>query len=234
MSSGLLRCRWQQSTGRESDYLQRVLPDGCADVLVDAQDDAILVGPTALPAVVRLAAGTAYQCVRLRPGMLRHALGIPADLLVDEVLALEEVVDTPTTRRLTRAARGDDRALQQLEAQWNEVPAAPRLRGVLAWLNRHPDQDVARLAAATGLSTRQLRRLLSTHAGLGPKLLQRVFRCHRFLRAAEAHRPTASLAALAAHCGYADQAHLSREMRTLTGLPPAALLRERRATRQFQ
>lgn len=77
LSSELLRCRWQQTTGRESDYLQRVLPDGCADVLVDAQGDAVLVGPTALPAVVRLAAGTAYQCVRLRPGTIQRALGIP-------------------------------------------------------------------------------------------------------------------------------------------------------------
>lgn len=128
-------------------------------------------------------------------------------------------MDTPTTRRLTRAARGGDRALQQLEAQWNEVPVDLRVRGAVAWLERHPDQDVALLAdVATGLSTRQLRRLLSTHAGLGPKLLQRVFRCHRVLRAAEQTRPTASFGALAAQCGYADQAHLSREMLALTGL----------------
>jgi AraC-like DNA-binding protein len=39
-----------------------------------------------------------------------------------------------------------------------------------------------------------------------------------------------SLAALAARAGYADQAHLSREVRALSGLTPSTLLAERRHT----
>ena len=64
--------------------------------------------------------------------------------------------------------------------------------------------------------------------GLGPKALQRVARLHRFLALAE--RPGArQLAVAAVEAGYADQSHLTREVRALSGLPPAALLAERAA-----
>ena len=76
------------------------------------------------------------------------------------------------------------------------------------------------------MSERHLRRLVADHTGLEPRTLPRVARFQRFLalsdRAAEP-----SLAALAVRAGYADQAHLTREVRALSGLTPAALLAER-------
>jgi hypothetical protein len=66
--------------------------------------------------------------------------------------------------------------------------------------------------------------------GLGPKTLQRIFRLQRFLTAAERHGSMVGLAELAARAGYADQAHLSHDVRAFAGLPPAALLRERTRT----
>lgn len=46
---------------------------------------------------------------------------------------------------------------------------------------------------------------------------------------AQALWSSASLAEVAAQAGYADQAHLSREVRALTGRSPAALRAEREA-----
>jgi AraC-like DNA-binding protein len=87
--------------------------------------------------------------------------------------------------------------------------------------------DVAAVANDVGLSSRQLRRLLLAEVGLGPKTLQRVARLQYFLALADLDG--AGLAALAARAGYADQSHLTREVRDLSGLPPAALLAERAA-----
>jgi transcriptional regulator GlxA family with amidase domain len=42
--------------------------------------------------------------------------------------------------------------------------------------------------------------------------------------------PDAALAALAAAAGYADQAHMSRELQALAGQSPRALLRHGRST----
>jgi AraC-like DNA-binding protein len=52
-------------------------------------------------------------------------------------------------------------------------------------------------------------------------MLDRVLRMNRALAAARTGLP---LASVAAQTGYADQAHLTREIRALTGVPPRALL----------
>jgi len=61
--------------------------------------------------------------------------------------------------------------------------------------------------------------------GYGPKIFQRVIRLQRLieLSASEA-RAERGLAALAHAAGYADQAHMSREVRELTGTAPSLLL----------
>lgn len=48
----------------------------------------------------------------------------------------------------------------------------------------------------------------------------------RFQRAVEAIRTETPLAQVAADCRYADQAHLTREVRALAGVTPTALLRK--------
>ena len=82
---------------------------------------------------------------------------------------------------------------------------------------------VAEMARRTGLSARQLHRRCLPLFGYGPRRLARVLRLGRALEAA---RQGTSLAQVAANCGYADQAHLSREVRALAGMTPAALLQE--------
>ena len=71
--------------------------------------------------------------------------------------------------------------------------------------------SVAELACAVGLSTRQLERAFRERVGLGPKTFLRLVRFQRAL--ALLRRPGASLAAIAARCGYFDQAHLVRDFR---------------------
>jgi transcriptional regulator GlxA family with amidase domain len=84
---------------------------------------------------------------------------------------------------------------------------------------------VAASARAAGLSERQLRRRFERAVGYGPATLARVLRFQRFLHRANAPDSAgAPLARLAAEAGYADQAHLARECRRLSGLPPSALL----------
>nr|WP_230416296.1 helix-turn-helix domain-containing protein [Micromonospora tarapacensis] len=57
--------------------------------------------------------------------------------------------------------------------------------------------------------------------GYGPKTLARILRMRRALALARTGVP---LAEVAARTGYADQAHLTRDTRALTGLPPTSLL----------
>jgi AraC-like DNA-binding protein len=75
-----------------------------------------------------------------------------------------------------------------------------------------------------GLSERQLRRRFERAVGYGPATLRRIQRFQRFLAIAHASASGTSLARLAADAGYADQAHLAREARRLSGRTPSELL----------
>ena len=93
------------------------------------------------------------------------------------------------------------------------------------WLDRHPDQRLDALHDLSGLSERQLRRRFEAAVGYGPKTFQRIVRFRRWLdRARDGPPERRSLVDLAMESGYADQAHLTREVARLAGLPPAALL----------
>jgi AraC-like DNA-binding protein len=95
----------------------------------------------------------------------------------------------------------------------------PALRSLVAALRR--GMTVGAIAAGSYLSERQLHRRCRDAFGYGPKTLARILRMNRALDAARAGR---SLVEVAAAVGYADQAHLSRDVRALTGVPPSTLL----------
>ncbi|WP_341716020.1 helix-turn-helix domain-containing protein [Micromonospora sp. FIMYZ51] len=80
---------------------------------------------------------------------------------------------------------------------------------------------VAATAAEVGLDPRGLLRRSRHLFGYGPKTLARILRMRRALALARGGTP---LAEVAARTGYADQAHLTRDVRALAGVPPGALL----------
>jgi AraC-like DNA-binding protein len=77
--------------------------------------------------------------------------------------------------------------------------------------------SVDQVASHVGLSERTLRRRCLDVFGYGFKTLDRVLRFQRFFQLAirpENH----NLAEMAARAGYADQAHMSREVRRMSGI----------------
>ena len=104
------------------------------------------------------------------------------------------------------------------------IPIDPLAEAVVAELRGGPPAPVvAKLAATLGTSERQLHRRCLDAFGYGPKTLDRVLRFQRFLWMARS-AASQGRTGLAADAGYADQAHLARECRSLGGLPPRRLL----------
>ncbi|WXB14242.1 helix-turn-helix domain-containing protein [Pendulispora albinea] len=83
----------------------------------------------------------------------------------------------------------------------------------------HGAARIASLAAAQGLSMRQLERRFKSATGFAPKAFARLM---RFTRASERLEldPGVSLTALSFELGYADQAHFTREFRAFAGMSP--------------
>ena len=111
-------------------------------------------------------------------------------------------------------------ALAGLAAAVGPVDDEGRLvNEVVACVEERPEiTSVAALRAAMGLSERSLQRLTRRRLGLTPRWLVQRRRLHE---AAERlrHQDT-TLAEVAAELGYADQPHLTRDFKALTGMTP--------------
>ncbi len=214
---------WTNSAGGPDDPGPgRVLPDGCMDLLWN--DGRLLVaGPDTRAYTVEGATG-GWAGVRFRPGAAPAFLGVPAHELRDRRVALDDLWPTPLVRGLTarvNAARDPANGLEEVvleRAAGSERPD-PLLRRVVAALEA--GRPVSATADELGLGARQLHRRSLAAFGYGPKTLARVLRLQRALTLARAGVPYAETAA---RTGYADQAHLARDVRELAGLPLGELL----------
>jgi AraC-like DNA-binding protein len=226
-----VECLWIHRVGDgEGVYHQPVFPDGRIDV-VAVGDDVAVAGPARRPTTMALAPGTVTLGVRFRPGAAPALLGTGAPDLRDRDTALDDLWgrDGAVLAERFAGTRGWRGRLQVVVDHLTGRLAAaraldPMVMGVAAALADHPGRSVVDLADAAGLSERQLRRRVEDAVGHPPRTLARILRFQRFLDGARAAGPERDLARLAAETGYADQPHLTRESRSLGGLPPGALL----------
>lgn len=210
--------------GVPGDGEGRVLPDGCMDLLM--WDGALVVaGPDTHAHVFARGPSTRITGLRFPPGTGPLVFGVPAHELCDQRVPLAAVWPERAVRTLEeRVADAPEtgRALEAVAARRlaERTPAVTPVGGTVAALLAR-GRSVAATAAEVGLSERQLRRRCLDAFGYGPKTLARVLRMQEALRLAARGAPPAQVAVAA---GYADQAHLSREVRALAGVPLTRLV----------
>lgn len=221
-----VRCLWiNDLSGSRSEWLQ-VVPDGCVDI-VSTGETLCIAGPDTRPILARVPRGTVIVGVRFHPGAASAWLGQPLSEIVNIRVPLTEFWRDDATRFLDRVAAG--RSAKQLAADL-EGFLVRRLAAVgsadcqIAFLRRAAGDNcvpaglrVDQLAAHAGLSERTLRRRCLEAFGYGFKTLNRVLRFQRFFRLA-ARPENHNLADMAVRAGYADQAHMTREVQRMSGL----------------
>ncbi|HYD55220.1 MAG TPA: DUF6597 domain-containing transcriptional factor [Gemmatimonadaceae bacterium] len=215
-------CVWEQEPTQTR--VQRVVPDGCVDLIWFAERELIVAGADTGPRTVVLPALARSSGIRLRPGAAGAVLGMAASEVRDRNVAADLVWGTSDAAGLSEALaaatpRGRLRlladAVQRRGAQPDELvlAAARRLRA--------PDARVATVAMELGVSERQLHRRTVAAVGYGPKVLARVARLRRLVAVREEE-----LGLRALRAGYASQAHMNEEVRRLTGLTPVRFLED--------
>lgn len=211
------------ATGAPGDT-RPVLPDGCMDLLW-TEGRLFVAGPDTHAYVPEaVAPGSRYVGIRFYPGTAPAFLGVPAHELRDRRAELADLWTAAEARRLTERVDDAGDPMAVLEAVAAERAAAaeppdPLLAHVVASLGA--GRSVARAAADAGVNARLLHRRSLPAFGYGPKTLARVLRLQRALALA---RDGMSYADTAAVAGFADQAHLARDVKELTGVPLGTLL----------
>lgn len=222
-------CLWSQEIGA-APHRQRVLPDGCVDLVWIGEAPAVVAGPATGPVMVPLAPRATLVGVRLRPGTASRVLGPPASALRDRETPLGDIwgTDGAPWMRVGEAASTEAKLACAAAAVTERLAAAePPDRGIglaVRWLARHPANRIEDLAHLLETTPRTLHRRFTLAVGYGPKTFQRILRLQRLLALAGRARGRAPLAGLALAAGYADQAHMSREVRALAGQSARHLL----------
>jgi methylphosphotriester-DNA--protein-cysteine methyltransferase len=218
-------CLWVNEPA--SDRLQRVIPDGCIDLVWLAGRDLVFVGADTSPKSVELPAGSPTVGIRFRPGAAGQLLGIPAseirDLVVpavevwgEEAEALVESMHESTTRACRRSLAA---------AVGERIVEPDRVVVEAARILSEPRARVSDVADDLGVSERQLHRRTVDAVGYGPKMLARVARIRRLISLTRL-----PLAARALAAGYSSQAHMNDEVRRLTGVTPVRFLEDAELT----
>jgi len=174
--------------------------------------------------------GRAGEClqIRLSPAVATAVLGVSAEL-TGAVATLEEVWGRDAERteeRLRVAPTWDERfaiATDLLARRLATAPPRVEPEVARAWHRTLAARGRVRidgLAEEVGWSRQRLWSRFRAQFGLTPKRAAGLVRFDHAAHLLAAGHPASSVAALS---GYADQSHLHREARAITGLTPATL-----------
>jgi AraC-like DNA-binding protein len=221
-------CGWERGPGVGDPIL--VLPDGCTDIVWRSDGELFVAGPDTGPVLHPHAPGYEFVGLRLRSGAAASVLGVAVDELRDartplhhlwsgEATILADRLESAPSHAARRELLADSVAVRlSMGGLDDAVLAATRLV-------THGSVRVGGLADAVGLPARTFYRRFVDQVGYAPKFFERVVRFRRFLDLGSKFGSRRhGLAALAATVGYADQAHLSRDCRTLADRTPTELL----------
>src|SRR5689334_18883082 len=227
-------CIWVNDLTRSSTDAFLVVPDGCVDILWNA-GGLYVAGPDTRP-VLEAVRRVSVSGVRFRPGAARLWLGTPLSEIRNARVPLAEFWKGDASRLAEHLSTVPDStgatAILQ-HALLNRLSRVGQADRQVAFLRHEAAVTSGRSETAAfrhlsrhmGLSERTLRRQCIEVFGYGFKTLQNILRFQRVLRLA-AQCPGANLADLALKCGFADHAHMSREVRKFCAATPSQLIGE--------
>lgn len=227
---------------------ERILPDGCVELILnfgerfsqhhdnrrELQPRHFLVGQMSGPILISPNGAVQLLGIRFHPGGTSPFLRAPMNELTDQIAELGSLSSELERELLTVSE--DLLSMRERTSAIESVLMARLLRdsfhsSAIRLAARIVESagrvSVDELAAAAGISSRQLERRFLREIGIGPKLLGRILRFQQVFRAVD--RVDSAWASIAVECGYYDQAHLIRDFTQFAGQTPAVLLAERSA-----
>ena len=182
--------------------------------------DVLVSGLHTTPALIQLRGHQRGLELSIHPLSTRRLLGLPAGELAGSMI---DVNDLPWPRHLLDQLRQSTwpRRFHLLAAfltkrldQHSHTPRADMVEALSRIHRAGGAIPISDLAQDVGLSRRRLSSLFDLETGLSPKQVARIA---RFNYAKDLVQSGAQFSDVAAMAGYSDQAHLSREWKSMTG-----------------
>jgi hypothetical protein len=209
-----------------------VLPDGLVHLRWH-DGNLTVAGPSEHARNESLGGGGIAVGFTFRPGAASRWLAVPLSHISGQRISLDELWGRDgrsLAGYVNDAHDGVDAARRLAEGlarrETDLRPSRTDVDAMSALLQQQSGGDeLAVRLSLLGLSARTLHRYCTEAFGYGPKTLERILRFQRFVNLAR-HAGRPALAQCAAEAGYADQAHLSREARRISGLSARAIVRQ--------
>jgi AraC-like DNA-binding protein len=231
---------------------ERILPGGTTELVINLCDNEISVtdpqrrypfrrfsgtvvaGPYGRYFDIDASRHSAMLGVHFKPGGAQPFLGAPSNELLDTHVNLEELwnAEADTLRARACDAHSPAKRFAVLESALMSRLRSDHVErdGIAGALNEllpgASNPPIEQLAELAGMSHRHLIRKFTASVGMTPKTFSRVRRFHRTMRRLQSCVPP-RWSEFAAECGYADQAHMIREIRFFSGLTPEQHLTSR-------
>jgi AraC-like DNA-binding protein len=228
-----VHCFWELD-GIDDAQAEPIFPDGRVEIVMHlgtrpwrvgataSQPDLMVVGQMTAAVRLQQTAGMHAIGIRFTPTGARKWLGAPLIECTDKIQGFDQV-DVRVAAAIRDAVHDSgtlqpslkalESALRQTRKPRWSAPAAVE-HAVQVALDRKGRVRVETLASSARLGIRQLERQFLDTVGLSPK---RFIKTARFQHALQLLREDIPPAEVAVACGFADQAHLAREFRSVAG-----------------
>jgi AraC-like DNA-binding protein len=225
---------WQVTANGTKPTTQRILPDGCVDIIVNLgaelasgtgdfsmkNEKGYLVGTMTRYKETIIKAGTHLIGIRFKPAAFTHFYQYASQHeFANKTIEFEQHL-TPPINTSTRDLTGSldrfflDRLLPVRESLFPMIRVIYHSRGQIS---------VAALAQSHYSSVRKLERSFKQHIGVSPKEFINFVRYQFALQHIRKDYATKSLMDIALDSGYYDHAHLANEIKKHSGLVPSEL-----------
>lgn len=245
-----VQCLWELRDDAPGDDIQPIYPDGRCELLAElgvplrfhgadgeVRSDAALAFAAQQRGPIRLQASGPVHCIGVRLAPAAGALVAGARLpgLRDRAPDLNTLdaafaVDFQAAAQACAAGRSPEPMWTLLRERCAAFAPDPLIEQAAARLDgADGDLRIGALASELGVPLRNLQSRFLAAVGMSPKEYARVRRLQAMLRTLDGDPPT--IADAAAHHGYADQAHATRDVARWTGTTPTQLARALREDR---
>lgn len=224
---------WTIKTAKVSPRINRILPDGCVDIIYNAGDDFVDLSEKRIMKNEGVyLVGTMTEYLDTMSQDFSNLIGIRFKPLgfasFFRTFSLHEVTNDridfecaqlPRLTELTDLSKGivDDFLLRHLKYDFQEIRSM-----VLDIERSHGRITVHSLAKEHAMSSRQMERKFKQLIGLSPKEYINFIR-YRSAYDAIQRQPSTSLSEIAFETGYFDHAHLTHEVKKYSGFLPSEL-----------